>query len=262
MADGQSTYSNLDNSSNPEALDRVIKTTSSRLWVALIGFIVVLLALVFWAFSAEIPVSVTVHGVVEMPGGRMVIPAPAEGSVETKFLEQDAVTKGEVVAVLRPFDGSAPIAIMSPIDGVVSDVEVMNGAGVAKGATIGAISGVPRGDTGRVVAYVGPANLPTFEVGRSVQVQLGVDSASAPTMEGTVASISAVPATIADMQATLIPEAAALMMAKETYGLLYPVVIDLESSDTSGQLVEGQVVTVVNTYESVRPIDAITSGAQ
>lgn len=263
MSDQTPSTEALKNSSNPETLDRVISTTTPRLWLAFVGIVVALIAIIGWAFLSSIPVSVEDHGVVTVRGGYVVLPASVDGSVSFEDVQVDeTVSEGQRIATLTPFDGSGPIGITAPIDGILTLIDVANGSGVRAGQTIAAVTGDATGRTVDVVAYVNPIDLPTYTEGQTVEVELAVDSDTAPVVTGVVTSVARVPTSVDNLRAQLVPIVAIAEVSSETYGLLYPVVIALDMGDGTETLEAGEIVTVINTYETIRPIDAIVSGSQ
>ena len=252
------------NEMNAESLDEVVKTTRPHLWVALLAILAVLAVILAWAFLALIPVSVTVPGVIQAPEGRQVASSPVEGSVTLSVVEQQPVQSGQALATIAPYDGSPQITLQAPFAGVVSEVDVMSGSGVAVGQSIVAVTQPSAPTSARVVAYVDPTQLATFRVGASVSVEMSppTGATDVPVVSGQVVSISNSPASIEDMEANLVPMAAAVIFSDEAYGLLYPITIELADEPTVSEVYSGQIVTVINTYEDIRPIEAIIEGLQ
>jgi len=251
----------LQNSSNPETLDRVISTTTPRLWLAFIGVVVALIAVIGWAFLSRIPVSVTNYGVVTVSAGYSVVPASTDGSVMLAEVQvDDKVSAGQRLATLTPFDGSEPREVTAPIDGVLSLIDVANGSGVLMGQTIAAVSAEATDRSVDVVAYVDPVALPTYEEGEEVEVQLAVDFDDAPIVSGVVRSVARVPTSVGNLRAELVPGAAIAELSDLTSGLLFPVVISLTDMSAVDLVEAGEIVTIINTYETVRPIEALLSG--
>ena len=252
----------LQNSSNPETLDRVISTTTPRLWLAFVGIVIALIAIVGWAFLSSIPVSVQNYGVVSIPGEYTVVPASVDGSVTFADVEvDDKVTAGQRIATLTPFDGSSSQEITAPIDGVLSLIDIPNGSGVRAGQTIAAVTGISSDRRVNVIAYVDSVALPTYTQGQTVEIRLAVDSETAPTVTGVVRSVTRVPTNGIELLNS-IPGVAIAELSDLTDGLLYPLVISLDDGDETASVEVGQIVTIINTYRTIRPIDAIFPGME
>lgn len=259
----QSTES-LRNSANPESLDKVVATTTPRLWWALVAMIGLIALIVVWAFVGRIPVSVTVTGVFEIADGRQVIPGSVEGSVTLFVLDQEVVVEGQQLATITPFDTSlSAVVINAPFAGTVTSVSVRNGAGVSVGAEIMVVTPTTPRSSGRVIAYADPVQISTFIVGNEVTVQIAPPvSSNAAEISGTITAVGEVPVSIADLVANYLPNSEAILIGQAAGGLVYPVIISLADDSNIPSIEDGVLVTVVNTYENLRPIDAITGGSR
>lgn len=263
MVEQAPTTDTLQNSSNPETLDRVVSTTTPRLWLAFVGMVLLIGAIAVWAFVSRIPVSVQNYGVVTVPGSYAVVPAVADGYVTLGGLQlDDRVKAGDRIATLTPFDGSEPVDLNAPIDGVLSSITVANGSGVTAGVNVAAVTGETAAGDVDIVAYVDPISLPTYTRGQTVEVQLAIDSETAPTIAGVVESVARVPTSLGNLEAQQVPSAAIFDLSKQAGGLLYPIVIRLTGAGKDVPVEAGQVVTVINTYATVRPVNALLSGTQ
>jgi len=258
------TTESLHNSSNPEALDEVVSTTTPRLWWALIALIALIAVGVVWAFVGRIPLSVTSTGVVEIAGGRQVLPSPIDGAVTLSIFDQDTVTQGQQLATVTPFDTTqSTVAITAPFAGALTSVNVRSGAGVAAGQTIAVVSPSASTSPSRVIAFVGPADVSRFTPGNKVDVRIGpAADPGATVLGGTIASVSAIPVSAVDIEADGLPIVAAQIIEQAATGLAYPTTITLNVEAGAINIQDGQIVTVVNTYDNVRPIDAIVGGSR
>lgn len=91
----------LDKLASPERLDEGIRIISVKGWVALIGFMVLILLLVIWSFFGSIPTLVHGKGIFLPYGGLKNINTPNQGEVLKLFnLPGDRVSQGQVVAKL------------------------------------------------------------------------------------------------------------------------------------------------------------------
>ena len=246
-----------------ETLDQVVTTTSARLWIALVATLVLIGASGVWAFVAQIPKQVTVTGVVLQPGSRVVVPSPVEGGVQLISTVLSPVTQGDPVAVVTPFDSSKdPVTLVAPETGIVSDILVQQGSGVAVGQSIFVTSAADDEPQVRVLALVPASSVDTFAVGATVTVTSAATAANAAqSLDGTVSSVSNVPALLADVEAVSGPAPVAESLLNDGSEPAYLVVIEVDRTDITGAMRNGEIVTVVNTYGYVHPIEAITQGA-
>ncbi|MBP5632354.1 MAG: NHLP bacteriocin system secretion protein, partial [Clostridia bacterium] len=56
--------SSIEKLSNPEQLDRAITVSSPMSWLALLGVLVVIVAVVIWSIFGKLPTTVSVSGVI------------------------------------------------------------------------------------------------------------------------------------------------------------------------------------------------------
>ncbi len=257
-----STVQGLENSSNPETLDRVVATTTPRLWIALTAIVVLLVLGLAWAFLAWIPVRTTAPGMVLQPGARVVVPSPVAGSVTILQTLQTQVAAGEKVATVTPFDPAQPIvALKAPMAGIISDVLVQWGSGVDVGQAVFVISGTDTQPQVRVIALVPLSEVNTFKVGASVLVQeLAVASAVDTSYTGTVTAVSSVPVAEADVSAFTGLELTASNVFSSNSEPNYMVIVMVPRDANGEEMLDGQLVNIVNTYATVHPIDFVLSG--
>lgn len=93
----------LDRLSSPEQLDHLVVITDAQGWVALWTVILLLLAILGWAFFGTIPDQVTGNGILVGAGGRIVdVSSPAAGRIESLLVQVDAqVDAGQQIASLQ-----------------------------------------------------------------------------------------------------------------------------------------------------------------
>ena len=92
----------LDRLSSPEQLDQYVAITDPRGWIALSMFVVLLVAILGWAFLGEIPDQVEGVGILVGQGGRVVdVASPAAGNVTRIMVNaNDRVKVGQQVATI------------------------------------------------------------------------------------------------------------------------------------------------------------------
>src|SRR5262245_17819903 len=89
----------LNRLSSPDEIDRVLRVTSPRGWIALAGLAVLVLSSLTWACAAVIPLTVSGQGILLKSGGIFEVVSDASGRVLDVAVEiGDTVREGQVVA--------------------------------------------------------------------------------------------------------------------------------------------------------------------
>lgn len=120
--------SSLERMSSPEQLDKVIKVTSPLSWLALIAVTIIIAAALIWAFTGELPETVTVHGyITEYVGsngiyikepGTVFHPAVTPGT--RVYAHDPANSDGSGTLILTYHDSSNNLrSVYSDQDGIV-----------------------------------------------------------------------------------------------------------------------------------------------
>lgn len=92
----------LEQLQSPEQLDSLLTVTSLRGWVALVGTVVLLIAIIIWSFVGRLPVNVFGEGILISSGGIQNIITNENGQIsDIKVEPGDVVEKGEIVARLE-----------------------------------------------------------------------------------------------------------------------------------------------------------------
>jgi hypothetical protein len=122
----------LDHLSSPEQLDQLFEVASPKAWVALAGVGLLLLTLLVWAFTGNIPVTLTVKGLLMRRGGVIPLEAPEDGIVtEIAVVSGDAADRGTQLMLFKPIKGTkAAFPILSPFKARVLRRRVRDGAHV------------------------------------------------------------------------------------------------------------------------------------
>ena len=108
--------------SSPEELDRLVRVTRPRTWVALSGLLLVIAAVLLWSTLTTITTTVSGVGFVLPRGGLIEASTLQPGTV--RQIEVDSgqeVRTGETIAVLQGVDGSR-VTVTAPVDGHVAAV--------------------------------------------------------------------------------------------------------------------------------------------
>jgi multidrug efflux pump subunit AcrA (membrane-fusion protein) len=125
--------------SSPEELDRLVRVTRPRTWIALSGLLLVIVAVVLWATLTTITTTVSGVGFVLPRGGLIEASALQPGLVrEIAVTSGQQVRVGGTVAVLEGVDGS-PVTVTAPVDGHVAAVVHAIGDFVPQGGVLATI---------------------------------------------------------------------------------------------------------------------------
>jgi HlyD family secretion protein len=83
-------------------LERLMRVTSIRSWIALLAVVGLLVGVVFWSIFGTLPERIEGHGVLQTEAGTQQITAGAEGIlVDLTLKPGDQVTNGQVIGQLR-----------------------------------------------------------------------------------------------------------------------------------------------------------------
>jgi hypothetical protein len=124
----------LDRLSSPEQLDRLMRVTSPRAWVALAAVWVVIGCAIVWGFVGSIPTTVAGQGLIVRSGGVSQVQVPFTGQVEDLLVNVgDIVTKGQHVATVRQLDGAGSRQLFAPATGRIVEVLLAPGAMTSAG---------------------------------------------------------------------------------------------------------------------------------
>lgn len=89
----------LDRLSSPEQLDQLMKVTSPKGWLMLLGIAILLVSAVIWGFTGQLATKVTGQGVLIQSGGEQSITTEVSGSISDVTVKADQLVKrGQVIA--------------------------------------------------------------------------------------------------------------------------------------------------------------------
>jgi hypothetical protein len=135
----------LERLESPEQLDRLIRITNPRGWLALIGLALLIGIATVWAVFGRVTQSESAQGILIREGGVQVIPATVAGQVRAvEVAVGDVVSDGHRAIELRPYTGIGrdsdfrppeTIVVRSP-QGRIVDVLVQPGDLVEAGAPL------------------------------------------------------------------------------------------------------------------------------
>lgn len=255
-----------ENVQNPQALDSVIATTSTRLWIALLTLVALILGAFVWSIVVTVPLEVTATGVIFDQSGRTAVVAPTEGVATFNVSQGAEVAAGAVIATISSFGiastdatTNASFAVVAPVGGTVETISVLQGSGVMVGEQLAVIDA--SGPSTQVVTFVSAADAGLFEVGDPVEMtEAVVDRATARFYRGVVESTSSVPVTYESILLAFQSEALAQQIVSAAGDGAYPVVISLDSEGQGSLPPQGQVLEITYRYAEVRPIQLLFGG--
>jgi HlyD family secretion protein len=95
----------LNRLSSPDEIDRVLRVTSPRGWIALVALALLVSTSVVWGVTAAVPLTVAARGILLKSGGVLEIVSDASGRVMDVAVQLgDLVREGQVVARLAQPD--------------------------------------------------------------------------------------------------------------------------------------------------------------
>ncbi|MCW2989476.1 MAG: bacteriocin system secretion protein, partial [Solirubrobacterales bacterium] len=184
----------LESVSSPEQLDRLVRVTSPRTWLALGALLAVIAGALTWATTSTVPTTLAGTGFLLPEGGLRQIVAPVAGTVSELNMATGAhVVDGQEVG--RTADGRGhSTAVRVPETGIVTEVDALPEAYAPAGKRLGLVE--PVGWPLVVYTYVATRVAAALEPGTPVQIRLGAGiSDTYGFVRGTVASVSRFPAT-------------------------------------------------------------------
>jgi hypothetical protein len=184
----------LESVSSPEQLDRLVRITSPRTWLALGALLAVIAGALTWATTATVPTTLAGTGFLLPEGGLRQVVAPVAGTLSDLRLATGAhVVRGEEVGITGDSRGRST-SVRAPETGVVTEVDALPDAYATAGQRLGLVE--PVGWPLVVYSYVATRVAAALEPGTPVQIRLGAGiSDTYGFVRGTVASVSRFPAT-------------------------------------------------------------------
>jgi len=216
----------LSRLASPDQLDQVMRVTSARGWLALLGLGAVIAAALVWGLVGTVPTTVAGQSVLLGAGGPEQVVATATGlvvSVEVQRNEQ--VRRGQVIARVRSLSaGGTKSTIISAEAGRVAELLVRPGRIVRVGDPAAILEGSTQL---QAYAYVpiGPGK--QIKPGMLVEVSpTSIESAQYGYLVGHVQSVSDFPAT--EQSLDLLLSNASLSRVLLSGGPVLQVVVSLE----------------------------------
>ena len=240
-----------------ERVEHRLQVTSPRMWLALVGFVILIAAGVVWGVLGRAADQVTGIGVMLPSEGLYDLAAPSAGTVQGINIHNgDPIGAGGTVAWLLKPDGEVE-QVRSAIDGTIVALLVKLGSFVDAGSPVATIE--PAGSDLQVVLYVGAADGKQILPGMTAFIAPSTTPSSQyGTMRGTVTEVSSLTVSAEQLGVSL-GRNSPLIDALLDRGPALEVVVTLERADTpsgfawtasngpnfpitSGTLVDGSVV--------------------
>lgn len=185
----------MDKMLSPDDLDRLMRVTDPKGWLALVALLALVAAAVLWGVFGSIPVQVSGgEGILLHGGDRDEVVSQSSGLVtEVGVKTGDNVEEGQVIAQVRADDGTET-DVVSLLGGRVDEVVIENGMLLDRGQQVAVVE--QDDDPLEAVFFVPAEEGKQLEEG--MQVHVSPSTVKAETfglMQGKVSSVSAFPVT-------------------------------------------------------------------
>jgi multidrug efflux pump subunit AcrA (membrane-fusion protein) len=193
----------MDKMQSPDELDRLMRVTDPKGWLALIALLALVAAAVVWGVFGSIPIQVgSDEGILLHSGARHEVASQVSGLVtEVSVKVGDDVKEGQAIATVRT-DAGAKTDVVSLFGGRADEVLIQKGMVLDRGQNVAVVE---EGNKPLEAVVFVPA-----EEGKQLQkgMQAHVSPATAKAeefgyVEGKVSSVSQFPVTKSEMSAVL-----------------------------------------------------------
>lgn len=156
----------LDSLSSPaDQLDKLLRVTSARGWLALVAMVAVVMGIVLYGFFGTASTTVSGQGLFLPPGGLVRVDATTGGTVAAVVAsEGDEISVGDPIATIVRADGSRK-DVVSAVAGDVTEILVNEGNVVGPGSELAIVE--PLHELATAVIYV-----PSGE-GKAIRIGMG-----------------------------------------------------------------------------------------
>jgi multidrug efflux pump subunit AcrA (membrane-fusion protein) len=189
----------MDKTLSPDELDRLMRVTSPRGWLALIALLALVAAAVAWGIFGTIPVAVSAEEGVLLGGdSRDPVVSQTSGLVtDVRVKAGNKVKEGHVVARVRP-DGGAETDVVSLFDGRVDEILIEEGMLLTRGQNVAVVK--EGNDPLQAFVFVSGEQGKQLKKGMEVQVLPStVKAEEFGSIRGKVTSVSKFPVTKDEM---------------------------------------------------------------
>lgn len=116
----------LERLSSPDQLDRLMRVTDPKTWIALAALAVLTVAVVAWAAFGDVAITARAQGVIIREGGTYQISAHVPGHIESVSVRVgDLLEAGQVIATVESQGSTAPRVITSPFPSPARVLEIL-----------------------------------------------------------------------------------------------------------------------------------------
>lgn len=191
--------SSIEKLSNPEQLDRAITISSPMSWLALLGVVGIVVAVIVWSIMGTLPETTSIQGVIVPPQNVGAVYADCVGVV-SKIEKNTGDTVSSGSAVVSVSSGkSEETQILAQQNGELSQMLVAEGDMVYAGAEVARYTPEDSG-TQVLACYVPAVQAAQLTEGMRMLVNpASVDSQKYGHMEASIVSIGQYPANVNNM---------------------------------------------------------------
>lgn len=256
---------------SPESLDTIIVTTKPHGWWALWAITGAVVLVFIWSVVATIPMQTSATGVINGYQLKQIVSSPIAGIFEIAITEETVraqateISSGAVLGRVTPFDGGASVEVVSPVDGNLSAVFVSQGEGVEPGTQIFQITELPDRSKGMAItAWVPESTAYALSPGTIADITVtDVATSEAVVLPATIIAIGTVPSSVQSMTTVSGSAALAQRWSDAAGGMPYRVDLALPLTNWPADRplpTPGSIVTLVNTYAELHPIQLLFGG--
>jgi Biotin-requiring enzyme len=258
----------MDKTLSPDELDRLMRVTDPRGWLALVALLALVAAAVVWGVFGSVPVEVSGDkGVLLAGDSRSPAVSQTSGLVTDVPVEiGDHVHKGQVLAWVHPNEG-AETNVVSLFDGRVDEILIEEGMVLERGQQVAVIK---RGNE-PLQAFVFVAGEQAKQLKKGIQVHVLPATVKAEEfgfIQGKVTAVSTLPVTEGEM--SLLLENQSLVDALRSGGSQHRVDVKLlrdpstpsgfEWSSSQGPpfaITRGTLCTATFVLDKERPVNLV-----
>ena len=147
--------SSLEKLSDPEQLDKAVVISSPMSWLALIGVLIIIIAVLVWSVLGTLPTTVTVRGIVSASENAGAYYSDYSGIVtDVSVKEGDKVSEGQTLLTVKGSDGKEH-DIKADCAGTVSRITAGSGQMLTVGTE--AVRYAPESENEQVIVCYAPA---------------------------------------------------------------------------------------------------------
>ncbi|MEI6621279.1 MAG: HlyD family efflux transporter periplasmic adaptor subunit [Actinomycetes bacterium] len=170
----------------PKSLDNLLQLTPPRMWIAIVGTAIVIIAALIYAGSTVRVQSIAATGRAVAAPGVGTAPSPADGVITEVLVAQGASVKSGDPIARGLADSGSPMTVLAPVSGQVWQQIAGAGTPVIKDEAVTQI--LPTNSGSQVLLQVPEADSAGMEVGQKVNL-----TAAGKTGTGTLTTVDSAP---------------------------------------------------------------------